>query len=278
VTGGSLFVPETADAGNGNTWLPTDFARGPWDPNALHGGPVAALVAREVERCQPDPHLAVARLSLELVRPVPLTPLQVTASVTRPGRKVQLIDVKVSADGVDVAWARALRIRTLDAGSEDGAELARRSGEVDSLEHAAPPAGPERGESTPPISGSYTGFHNGGAELRFVAGTFGGRGPSTVWVRLAVPVVNGEEPSPLQRVAAAADFGNGVSSVLDFTRWTFINPDVTTFVAREATGEWICLEAQTQIGTPGIGLARSTLWDRAGRIGQSVQSLFIEPR
>ena len=91
-------------------------------------------------------------------------------------------------------------------------------------------------------------------------------------------MVPGEEPSPLQRVVAAADFGNGVSAELDFTRYVFINPDLTVYLHRPAVGEWVCLDASTRIGAPGVGLARSALWDTSGPIGHSLQSLLVEPR
>jgi hypothetical protein len=97
-------------------------------------------------------------------------------------------------------------------------------------------------------------------------------------VRLAVPVVPGEEPTALQRVAAAADFGNGVSSELDFARYLFINPDLTVYLHRPAIGEWVCLDASTRIGVPGVGVSESGLWDLHGPIGRSLQSLLVDRR
>jgi len=256
--------------------MPTDLARGPWTPEALHGGPVAALVARSVERCEPAEEMQVARLTVELLRPVPVAPLEVQTTLARPGRKVQLIDVRVSSGDLDLAWGRALRIRTADPRGGVSAELADLTA-TSSPTPEAPP-GPEQWRPTGPLVGGYDAFHNTGAELRFVRGRFDGPGPATVWVRLRVPVAEGEEPSPLQRVAAAADFGNGVSSVLDFNSWVFINPDVTVTLERLPSGEWICLDATTRLGTPGIGVAECALWDQQGPIGHSVQSLLIEPR
>jgi hypothetical protein len=271
VTGDALFHPD------GARFIPQEFARGPWSPDALHGGPVAALVGRCVETVGSDEPMHVARLTLELLRPVPLVPLTVTTTVARPGRKVQLIDVRVSADDRDVAWGRALRIRLLPDGSEDAGDLARVAADVGATTADAP-AGPVDGHSmAAPVDG-YTAFHSHGAELRYLDGQFGSNGPATVWVRLAVPVVPSEEPSPLSRVAAAADFGNGVSSVLDFAHYLFINPDLTVYLDRAAAGEWICLDARTTLGTPGVGLAQSVLWDSQGSIGRSVQSLLVERR
>ena len=111
-----------------------------------------------------------------------------------------------------------------------------------------------------------------------MAGEFGARGPATVWIRLIVPVVPGREPTPLERVAAASDMGNGASSLFDFQSHVFINPDLSVFLDRPAVGEWICLDAATTLGTPGVGLAQSALWDVHGPVGRSIQSLLVERR
>ncbi|MHB8328990.1 MAG: thioesterase family protein, partial [Acidimicrobiales bacterium] len=244
-----------------------------------HGGPVAALVARAVEQCQADPAMQVARLTVELLRPVPVTALSVASAVVRPGRKVQVIDVRVTAGDTELAWGRAVRIRAHehDAPAAQGLADVSRIGPGPADRDGAPP-GPHDGHRSPPMVSGYRGFHNAGAELRFVRGEFDQRGPATVWVRLAVPVVPGEEPTPTQRAAAAADFGNGVSSVLDFENYVFINPDLTLYLDRPPEGEWICLDASTLLGTAGVGLAQSGLWDIRGPVGRSLQSLVVEHR
>jgi hypothetical protein len=263
----ALFQPDGAEV------VPTEFARGPWTPDALHGGPVAALLARAVESVPSDEPMHVSRITVELLRPVPLAPLSVSTTVSRPGRKVQLVDARISSAGRDVAWARALRIRLqpTDLGTPE------MTGPVPGVDATAVP-GPDDGYSSPAPMAAYRAFHNAGAQLQYVAGVFSGRGPATVWVRLAVPVVPGEDPTPLQRAVAAADFGNGVSSELDFDHYVFVNPDLTVYLHRPAVGEWICLDASTRIGIPGVAVAQSALWDVHGPIGRSVQSLIVERR
>lgn len=103
-------------------------------------------------------------------------------------------------------------------------------------------------------------------------------GPATDWIRLRVPVVPGEEPSPLQRVAAAADFGNGISGVAEFDQLLFINPDLTVHLHRLPAGEWVCLDAVTWMEDRGVALAESRLWDEQGPLGRSLQSLLIDAR
>ena len=272
-------MPDSLFVVDDGMYVPQDFARGPWTPDALHGGPVAALVTRAAEQCQPDPDMQVARVTLELVRPVPVAPLSVAAVMSRPGRKVQLVEVVVSSGGRELVWGRVLRIhrQAEDAGASHGLPPAGSAGPVPGDDEEAPPL-PDMGHASPPLVDRYPAFHNRGTELRFVAGEFDRRGPASVWVRLAVPVVPDEEPSPAQRAAGAADFGNGFSSVLDYDQWIFINPDLSVHMERPPSGKWVCLEAVTRLGTPGIGLTQSVLWDEQGRFGHAEQSLVIERR
>jgi hypothetical protein len=259
----ALFVAD------GDRFVPQDVARGPWDPSALHGGPTAALLARAAEQHEADDAqpMLVVRLTVELLRPVPVTPLALSARVVRPGRKVQLVEATLQAGDRDVARLLALRVRS-DPGQASAATTP-----------APPPRFPDvETEKGPVASGTWTAFHNEGVEMRYAAGTFEEPGAATVWIRLRYPVVDGEEPSPLMRAAAAADFGNGVGAALPFTRYQFINPDLTVSLFRPPEGEWVCLDARTDIGPDGIALATSDLFDQRGAVGRSQQSVLIEAR
>lgn len=258
----ALFVPD------GHQLVPTDLARGPWSPDSLHGGPVAAVLARAVEHAVPvDGRLRTTRLTVELLRPVGTAPLTVTADVVRPGHKVQVVDAVVEQSGVEVAWGRASRIRVDPAVTVP---------EPTTPEDAAPDP-PSAGTEVPFVASSYRGFHNGGVEIRYVSGRIDQPGPATAWFRLLVPVVAGELPSAEQRAVAVSDFGNGIGSELPFTTSVFVNPDLTVHLLRPPEGDWVCLVARTRYGPPGTGLAESTLWDRRGRIGLALQSLYVEP-
>ncbi|HWW54648.1 MAG TPA: thioesterase family protein, partial [Acidimicrobiales bacterium] len=238
-------------------------------PDALHGGPVAALIARASESHPSDQPMFVARLTVELLRPVPLAALTVRTTMLRPGRRVQLVETTVAAGDTGVARAVALRIRHADLP------------EARTTPEQVPWPDPEglaaRVESIPTADESLVAFHSHAVEMRFVAGHVTQPGPATVWMRLRYPVIAGEVPTPLQRVAAVADFGNGVSSVLPWQRWTFINPDLTIGLHRLPGGEWVGLDAVTRIGASGVGQAESLLFDQAGPLGRAVQSLFVDP-
>jgi hypothetical protein len=143
-------------------------------------------------------------------------------------------------------------------------------------EDPAPPPLPDGPGEAPPM---LDGFGYGAAvEVRFAAGGWTVPGPATAWTRLRVPVVADEEPSGLQRVLAVADSGNGISAVMSWDEWLFINPELSVHVRREPRGEWICLDAATAIAPGGTGLARSTLSDADGVVANGSQSLLVARR
>ena len=255
--------------------LPTALARGPWDPGALHGGPVAALLAHAVERLHSDDvEWFVARLTVELERPVPIEPLRLQADVTRPGRKVSIVDAVITrADsGAVLARARALRIRTADVALPmDDAELAPL------LAIEPPPPGPEHGRAGEIGPEGEIGFHNGGTDHRFVQET-GAVGPVVDWIRLRVPLFADLVLTPLQRVAAAVDFANGISHVLPCESYLFVNPDLSLHLFRPLRGELVGMASATHHGASGVGMSDTAVFDVDGRVGRSSQSLLLDRR
>jgi hypothetical protein len=245
-----------------------ELARGPWDPQAQHGGPPAALIARAFERLPGGEELVMARLTYELLRPVPLGELRIAAAVVRPGKRIQLLEASLSTpDGTEVVRARALRVRPADT-------------EAGTADDPPPPAPPDRGVAVDFDFNREDArmYARDAMELRFVEGSWREPGPATAWFRLRVPLVEGEEPSALQRLAAAADFPNGIGSILPWSEYVFINPDLTVYVERPPVGEWICLQASTRVPAGGVGFAEAVLYDERGRVGRSLQSLLVMER
>ena len=271
-TATSLFEPDGPDR-----WTPTELARGPWDPRACHGGPVSALLARAVERADPDSPVEwqIARLSIELTRPVPVgSPLTLSTEIERDGRKVSLVAARLHDGDTAVATDRSLRIRVK--------QLALPDDVVQPVPD--PPGTPDDGtaQRVSWAADDHIAFHKDACEHRVTDGAWDTLGPVGVWIRLRVPVAPGEVPSGVQRAAAAADFGNGVSGGLPFDRFTFINPDLTVHLLRPPIGDWIGMRAASHYGTDtnstGAGFAESALFDVEGRLGRSVQSLILDER
>lgn len=267
----ALFELVDAPAGGPATFRATELGRGPWSPDALHGGPVAALLARCLETAPTAVPMHPARLTMELRYPVPLDRLTVRTEVVRAGKRVQVVRSELTAADDDRVLAEMTlqQIRTADVPLPDDVE--RTTGPVD-----APPPRADAPSGPPQWDYPHVAFHSHATEHRIVRGSWTGLGPTVDWIRLAVPVVEGEAPSPLQRVAAAADFGNGISAALPYGEYAFINPDLTIHLHRLPVGDWVCLDAATYVTDRGVGQAECHLHDERGRLGHSTQSLLLE--
>jgi hypothetical protein len=257
-------LPEAVFHRDGERYVPTELARGPWDPNAQHGGPCAALLADRLERHEVGAPANVARMTVELLRPVPMRPIELRARTLRPGKKVQLVEASVLADDTEVVRATGLRIRRADIRFADPPDDRLTPGPSEQLR-----------EHFENMGGLNFGF---AMDMSVARGEFGVPGPAAVWFRLAAPIVAGEEPTPLMRVAAAADFGNGISGAATWDEHLFINPDLTIYLHRLPHGEWIGLDARTWPTHEGVGVADTALYDDSGRIGRSVQALLLDRR
>jgi hypothetical protein len=243
---------------DGDGFVATPLTRGPWDKNAQHGGPPAALLARAIEQQLP-PELRLTRLSLDLLRPVPIGPVQPRATV-RLGSRVARAQVVLEADGVEVITGVAHRTGDLDIAPETpGAPL------------------------PPPEDGTPGGFfplpwdegYHTAMSWTFVKGGWDQLGAAQVWLRQEVPLVAGEDPSPAQRTLVVADAGNGVSAAVDFGRFSFVNADLTVYLHRQPSSEWIGMDARTTVHPTGVGLATTTLHDLDGPVGTGNQSLVV---
>lgn len=237
---------------------------GPWSADSQHLGPPTALLSREWERLPAAAPMAIARVAIEILGPVPVGELVVSASVERQGRSVELLAGEITVDGRAVVRGRAWRmIRSDSTAVAEGAGPAL--------------APPETGRPIFRPPGWGAGYVDA-MEWRALRGSFAEPGAATVWARQPVDLVAGEAPSGLQRLLVVADSGNGVSNRLNPNEWWFINTELTVHIHREPAGEWIGLDAATVIGPHGVGTALSTLHDLSGPIASGAQALLVRPR
>jgi hypothetical protein len=252
----SFFVP----LGDGR-YRATERTSGPWDARHQHAGPPSALLTGLLEQTAPRPDMVLARVTVEILGAVPITEVEVVTSVERPGRSVELLAGELRADGRAVLRARAWRVLRSPVGTP----------------MPEPVTLPEVAEPPPALLGEPFGYAHA-VEWRWARGGWAERGPATVWTRMRIPIVEGEEPTPRQRVMVVADSGNGASNVLDWARYLFINTELTVHFTREGVGEWVLLDARTEIAEGGAGLATSVLSDRSGPVARGAQALLVAPR
>jgi Thioesterase-like superfamily len=252
-------------AGTG-AFVATPATAGPWSAQAQHGGPPSALAARALELHEPDEGQRLARVAVDILRPVPLGKITVRTRTVRPGRRVALLEAVLEADDQEVIHARGWRIAIPD-------------GQVPAVGTGlAPPPIPDE---QPPsgFRGAYQAGYLAAIDFRFVPGSgFTTLGPAVVWGRPKIPLIPDEEPSPMCRALLLADSGSGVSATLDPLSFLFINVDLTVILPRDPAGDWLLLDAATTIGDKGTGLAETTLSDMHGPCGTALQTLLVAPR
>jgi hypothetical protein len=254
---------------DGHLFQATGLTRGPWDPGHQHAGPPSALVCRAIEHVAAGPggeH--PGRGTRNLLRPVPIGECRVEVTADYIGRSAGHYAARLLAGGREVARFTALMQREDDLPLPPGTPG-----------HPLPRA-PRPVSECPPSHIPFAGLQGGYGELvenRLAEGRVA-EGPSAVWFRLRHALVAGESPSPYQRVAVAADSGNGISAVLDIEHYRFVNCDLTINLLRRPQGEWICLRSRSLLGGNGCGLAESALYDEAGLVGRATQTLAIRQR
>lgn len=241
----------------GDGYRPTVWARGPWDPKYLHGGPSAVLLAHALEAECGDPQLFLARMTLDLFRPVPYELLHTEARTLRSGNRIKVVDATVSWNGAAVARASGVFLR--------------RTGGVEwtSNEPRREPLPPWQSvtEWNPLGRDDEPGelFHRA-VEMRMLTKPHGG-GSMSAWVRTPFELTPGLPFSPFQRVAAVSDFVNAMGMMSRVPRGDFINSDLSLYLFREAAGEWVCMESVGRGDQAGVATSNVNLHDEHGLIG-----------
>jgi hypothetical protein len=251
----------------GDRFRPTDLAESPWGAGMLHGGPPAGLLARAVEQFVDSSELQVARLTVDLFRPVPTEPLEVRARVIRDGRRIRVVDATLLASGVEVSGARAVLLRASEL-SAPGSVPSQRPAGPEGIEPSGL-GGPRPGQAWRP------GFHSH-IEIRRLPRPDEGA-PAAAWFRIPFAMVDGEELTPLQRLAETCDFVHGTSNGGRRNELEFINVDSTISIQRLPAGEWICLQSEKSYEGSGIGVASALIWDEQGFVGHGTQTILHNP-
>jgi hypothetical protein len=228
----------------------------------LHGRLLAGLAAQAIEQEHGDPDLQPARLTVELFKAAGFEPLTVETTLVRAGRRIRVADVVITSAGTPVARASAVLLRR---GEQPDVEFVH-------TPNWDVPSPDELVAASPPMTGPLSAF-----EMVLVPGTqFGEVGQKQVWVRDTITLVEGVALSPFARAAMAADLasplgnsgGGGVS---------FINADITLYLARSPRGEWTGLQTTGHLSAAGVAVVHSTLFDVDGPVGYAATSAVANP-
>jgi hypothetical protein len=235
---------------------------GPWSAGFQHGGPPSALLVRAAERAAPPdgPDLVAVRASVEFVGPVPVADVDVETRVVRAARTAVLVEARLSAGARLCLQARIWLVR-----------------HADTRELAGPLPEPSAVPRDLPDLGGDFPYHDT-IDWQTLRGSLRTAGPGTTWARPRFTLVDDQPLSGLQRVVLVGDSASGISSVLDWAQWSFVNVDLDVHLSRPVDGEWILVDAHTTLGTAGSALARSTVSDVRGEVGTTLQTLVLAPR
>lgn len=263
----ALYVPE------GDKFVGTTRTGSAWDGATQSGGAVLALLGHVLEDVDTLVPMSLTRLTADIVRPVPVgQPLEVGAEVLREGKKIQVVELSITADDVLTTRARALRIRDRDVSGEAG--MPTSTSTVVPADSLPPPEEIPAVELRPGVAE----FLRLGAELRRSVEPIDG--VHVAWCRLRVPVVAGEPVRQTSRATLPLDLANmmGVHD-LDPRRATSINPDVTGHVNRAPVGEWVALTGNTYYDhRVGHGVSMAVLSDVDGVFGTASTSQLLDVR
>lgn len=253
---------------DGDLLVATDLTRGPWDPGMQHAGPPAALLARAIAAAPGGEGRRIARITCEILYPVPVGPLRTATEIIRPGGRIDLVDARLTTtEGTNVMMARAWRL------PDEPIELPAHV-----LADDVAPSPPETGTTEPFFPTPHKVGYHAAVSWRFVTGAWLKPGPATVWMRMDVPLVAGEPPTPLQRVLTVADSASGASASLDPNRHLFPNVDLTVHLFRDPAGDWIGLVATSTFAPSRTGITHSAIYDTTGLVGIAAQTLLVTPR
>ncbi len=263
----SLF--RIADGDDGPLYLPGPLASGPWNPAHQHGGAVSGLLTRELDRLPSPVPMRLSRITVEMFRGVPLTPLRIETRILRAGRRIQSVEANLFDEEKQVARATALRIRT------DPAMAIVASNEAPDPDMGMPP------DRVPSLR-RMTGFTEPPGFIKAVdlvrEDDFEPGQLANVWVRLRCRLMQDEETSPIERLATLVDFASGTGNPMDYTKYSSINPDLSVHVLRPPRSDWIGIRGITHRADDGIGLSTATIHDLKGPIATAQASLLLDRR
>ncbi len=249
----------------GENFIPSELAGSPWHRSTLHGGAPSGLLAHCLECHLNDGSLQAARLSIDLLRPVPSSPLQVKVATIRKGKRIALLHADLFSGETLLAKASALFVKPSDITVPQHAPKL-------TMEMPGPQKLEEKSFAEilfQKAAGVPPGLHTT-VRLRPVT-NLSESGEGSAWIALPVPVIQDTVTTPFVQAATICDFGNGVGQLNLGKGMGTINSDIHLQLTRLPKSQWLGLQSQTLMEPHGIGQAHTVLHDEFGPIGMVSQ-------
>lgn len=249
----------------------TDLTLGSWWPGAQHGGPPIGLLTRAISRHDHGENRQLARITVDILAPVPVGEIKVVSHLQKPGRHIELVGAEIrvaeSLEERTVARATGWRFSSADSSKVQS----RAPNPYPSIDQI--PSDPE----SRMFPDSYNVGFTGTVDWRIIEPRESPN-PTAAWIRIPYPLVAGETTTPLEQVGTLADIANGMSARVDPKDWSFMNTDLTLNLLAPPTEEWLAMTSSSSIGPDGRGLCLGTIYDSAGLLGHITQTQFVRPR
>lgn len=245
----------------GDIYLPQPVSRSPWNPGHQNGIAIGGLLTWLAEQAPSPVAMLPAHIVIDILRATPFAPTEGRATVVREGKRMQMVESTLAADGEVVARARVLRVRELET----------------------PIAGPQR--TWPPREACEdnprflqpNSLLGQAVASRMITGRAGEPGPAAIWARFDADLMPGVPVEGVLQAAMLSDFGNGLSNPMESGGYSFANIDISLRMTRRPVGDWMVVDAETNVDGMGVGLSHMILADEAGMFGRAHQTLFINP-
>ena len=251
----------------GSAYVPTTIARGPWDPNSLHGRVIAGLLGHVIEQKHGDPAFIPARLTVDMYKLPDLSPIEVTTKVVREGYRIKVVDAEFFSGGTSMARATCQLLRYTQA--PEGKVWSPPNWDVPAPDSIPEPEDKRGGMggmwTTRPISG---GIFSANRDIA---------GPRRLWMSEVRELVGGEPLTPFVRVAVGADFASPFANASE-QGLAYINSDVTVYLHRLPTTRWVGYEVVNHGAIDGVVIGECWLYDEAGPIGTATVAALAQKR
>lgn len=237
----------------GDHWMPTKFARGPFD--GLQGGGVAALMCTHIERWGQVRGLQVASAATHFLKPVPTAPLSVSIKPVREGRRVSVVDAELYGAGGLLAVLRSTLIRPQE-------------------DELLPTPAPQHVQPEQFARHQRAAIHGQHWLMDAMEARPGPDGSH--WFRLLHPITS--DDGPVSRLLAAADWAHGINppqGAAGHLPCAIPNPDLFVTIFRLPVSDWIGLNPATAWARQSIGSGWASLHDVTGQIGSVCMSVAV---